>query len=35
MDAAALLSIGAGLLIPVLMLTVERSVRRQTTALQT
>ena len=35
MDLVALLSIGAGLLIPVLMLTVERSVRQQAAALQT
>ena len=35
MDAVALLSIDLGLLIPVLMLVVERSVRRQTAALKT
>jgi len=34
MDLVALLSIAAGLLIPVLMLVVERSVRRQTAVLQ-
>jgi hypothetical protein len=35
MDTVALLSIGTGLLIPVLMLAVERSVRQQTAALPT
>jgi hypothetical protein len=35
METVALLSIGAGLLIPVLMLVVERSVRQQTAALPT
>jgi hypothetical protein len=35
MDLVALLSIAAGLLIPVLMLVVERSVRQQTAAVPT